>query len=800
MTASDGDRLFNAVRIAISQTLEQFQISGTSQELSTTFASCFIKEYYHQNSYLFILRYGCGVTSLGYGELRDLLRYYALPRSRSEINVSFHSSRALEFELIAIWDTLVAPLNEFQTISSTIGDLYLTSNSPAKFAELYLQICESAQHQTDIKDLLGKAPKQICDLHGASLRGLIVLDAYYATCAVSISDDLKIDLPSIVGRSGYVHSAGPLLYIRNTGKFERSALLSRMSTYHAGLRLAAKDDGKLPLFLVANEHLDLYDSARAEGDSGRGVFQIRIPKDKFFIGGQPAPDFWDSLIADNELNKIVTPMPGLQDPHHEIEAFAAEGQPLAHQALFLFRDFGVDEQHNRSSEQYIMLYARVFRNSSPFFIFDETKPGWYAPVTAPHTMTSAMLNLCLAGRTKSRGTTVICDPFVGSGTSALEALRFPGKVRFVAGDLSKPAGIARADNFAFFSLPQFAHGETSPKIKHHLSSEVSSIPLSINGLAGLLRGLTGPAMEELVKRAIEGATSISVRRPKPKPPVAIEAGLEWSLTAMLMLLVQNAPEASKTQAGVRQLREYDFSPALLAFSEPEFLPLRVLTYLCWRAILRIGYALYKEKDKVAILTKALLFEFESFALRCQLLADIRSLRPDQDVKPLNERLLIQKGWYSPEIIVPLEAVQIQGTSFEFDDKLHIDALSLLKSLRKEVDILITDPPYAFNTDNYEENVELYKGLPTAIVQCLKDNGQAVICLPEQSHNGQNIPSYARKSWFVRAFLAAAARDKAQVVNLAETRPAYDPLFDPPHYWRSNRALTRSVLHFTLHRN
>lgn len=799
MTASEGDRLGRAVGRALSQTLDQFQISGAAQDLSATFASYFVQEYYHQHSYLFILRYGCGVTSLGYGELRDLLRFFVLPRNKADINISFHSSRALELDLITIWDTVVAPLSDFQTISAAIAALYLTTNSPAKFAELYLQLAESSQHQAALDSLLDRAQRQICELHGASLRGLIVLDAYYSTCAVSISDDLRIDLANIVGRSGYIHSSGPLLYIRNTGKFERSALIARISSYHAALRQAEEQTGKLPLFLVAHEHLDLYDSARADSDSGRGVFQIRIPKDKFFIGGQPAADFWDSLGSDEELAKIVTTMPGLQDPHHEIQAFAKEDHSLTDQTLFLFRDFGVDEQHNRSSEQYIILYARTFRNSCPFFIFDESKPGWYAPVTAPHTLTSAMLNLCLASRVKMRGTTVICDPFVGSGTSALEALRFPGKVKFIAGDLSKPAEAARVDNFAFFSLPKLAPGESNERAHYHLSSQVSSIPLSINGLSSLLNGVVGPDLEALVKRAIDGASSISARPSKPKSPATVASSLEWSITTMLMLLVSNAPEVSKTQAGVRQLRESDFSTALLIPNEPAFLLPRILAYLSWKAILRIGYALYKEKEKASILTKAIAFEFDSFAARCQLLADVRSMRPEEEVQLLNERLLIQKGWYSPEIIVPLAEVRTKSKSFEFIDKRQTSALALLASLRAQVDIFITDPPYAFNTDSYEDNVELYKELPTAIVRCLKDNGQAVICLPEQSHNGQNIPSYARRSWFVRAFLAAAARDQAQVVNLAETRPSYDTLFDPPHYWRSNRALTRSVLHFTLHR-
>ncbi|RED37695.1 putative RNA methylase family UPF0020 [Rhodopseudomonas thermotolerans] len=797
------DALYRALMNSIESTLEQHLDGGPEQNLSLVFANYFTTDYYHLESHLFVLRYGCSVTSISYGELRSLLRYSVTPK-KENIYISFHSSRSLRHDLATIWDTLVSPTQEFQELSEKISALYATSNDKNKFANNYVQLSNSHRYSELKKLVVERTSSRISGIHGASLRGLIILDAYHSTCAVAISKDLEIDTASIVGRSGYIHSAGQLLYIRNAAKFEASACIVSLRRYHASISEASGSSGRLPFFLMANEHLDPYDHSRPDAGGGSGIVQTRIPKDKYFIGGQPAGDFWDAILLDRDLARIVSPMPGEEDPHTEIRDFEKNNQRLNDHCLFLLRDFGIDERGSRSNKQYLILYARQFRNSSPFVIFDESKPGWYAPVTAPHTLTAAMLNLCLPnlmGRQRDRPL-VVCDPFVGSGTSILEAHKLPGSVRFIAGDLSKPAQFARNDNLLFFSLPQ-KDQENDDDCKNNLLAPLATLPLSIDGILNLLSCITSTNLKQMLGDALEEATTISTRTQATSLD-SVKQAFPWAAARLLEHLRSNAPAPSRTQAGIRTLREADFSEVLTAFSNQRSLALRLLIYLVWRSILRVGPSLYREGKKrdrqIEILTKAVQSELDTFKSQCKNLSKIREMRPEDQVVTLGERLLIQKGWYCPEIISPRIAVGSKEAGFVLQDGGQVSALDLLKDLERQVDLLVTDPPYAFNTDDYEKNLDLYRELPGAIVRSMNDGGQAVICLPEQSHNGQNIPSYARKSWFVRAFIAEAAQNSAKVVNVGETRPSVRVLFDSPYYWRSSRALTRSVLHFTIRRN
>ncbi len=59
---TESERLRVAVGRAVTQTIDQFLISGAARELSEIFSAYFTKEHYLQHSYLFILRYECGVT------------------------------------------------------------------------------------------------------------------------------------------------------------------------------------------------------------------------------------------------------------------------------------------------------------------------------------------------------------------------------------------------------------------------------------------------------------------------------------------------------------------------------------------------------------------------------------------------------------------------------------------------------------------------------------------------------------------------------------------------------------------
>lgn len=826
------DLLQTALTESVRSTLQDIVETGPSRDISEAFSSKLLKTYYQRTSYYFLFRANCNVTSVPFGELRSLLRYYSSPLQK-KIQISFHSSRALRKDIENIWDSVIGTTPQYAEIveaSGKLNSILERSNTEPEniqqYAEKLVEVASNEKFQEILNSLAVNSASKICELHGATLRGLILLDAYFCGCAVSLSGDVNIDINNIVGRSGYIHDGGRLLYIRSSAKVQRSEIVSCLSAYHGAYCTTHRCDPKtlrLPMALVANEHFDPYELPGTSNEAKINISDIKIPKDKYFIAGKPAADFWDELATSPHEGKHIVALPGLQDPHKEIESFFKSNPIPNKECLFLLREFGVANDLTRSAQQYLILYSRSIRNSSPFLLFDESKPGWYAPVTAPHTLVSAMLNLGL----RRPGTKIltVCDPFVGSGTTILEAMRLPGAIKFVAGDLAKPATIARQDNFTFFSLPYLANGELEENdlnngeldendaakattLLHKPFSKIGidEIPRSIHSLRKLAEFDDRHGREKkeefiaLVAAALSKAASFTYRENlKANNGHPFATCLKWVLTAAAFEFVRNKPEEARAQAGARSMREHDFTPVIEQLEGERLFPARIFFYICWRSILRLGYSLYQGRVDATILGNAMIQDFNVFADQARKLEYIRKQKPDTALSP-DQRLSTQFGWYSAETIVPASTL-LNRPAFELVDMGEANALDVLAENKKKIDLLVTDPPYGFNTDG-ENTIDLYKKLPEAIVSALANNGQAVICLPQQSHNGQLIPSYAQKAWFVREMIAAASREKggAQLINISETNPSLRSLFLAPYYWRSGRALTRSVLHFRLIRN
>ena len=106
----------------------------------------------------------------------------------------------------------------------------------------------------------------------------------------------------------------------------------------------------------------------------------------------------------------------------------------------------------RGDEQYYILYEQSYRNENPHHLFDENKPAWIDHTTIPHTLAAAMINITRPWwKPKSNASSrILCDPFVGTGTTLLEALKLG--LEGVCGDREALSRHMVDHNLQFFSL------------------------------------------------------------------------------------------------------------------------------------------------------------------------------------------------------------------------------------------------------------------------------------------------------------------------------------------------------------
>ena len=112
---------------------------------------------------------------------------------------------------------------------------------------------------------------------------------------------------------------------------------------------------------------------------------------------------------------------------------------------------------------------------------------------------------------------------------------------------------------------------------------------------------------------------------------------------------------------------------------------------------------------------------------------------------------------------------------------------------KKYDIIICDPPYGFNANNNLFNlIELYRKLPSILISLLKDNGQIIMSLPDESYSGKHSPWFTHKEMVIAKFHFASHELGRKMFNYSEINPRKD-LFNAPYYWEAQRALRRSII-------
>jgi tRNA G10 N-methylase Trm11 len=666
---------------------------------------------------------------------------------------------------------------QFAELLSLLRSHTRSKSSDAPFHDL--QFVSTAEFKDGINGIVDSFPidkvnnryELIAQLYASLVVRNVVIDSFFGSCVVFIPPHLKIDLLSICASSGYIHSCGNLIMARNIEKATKEYFYGALNRY-----LLPSISSEKPVLLTAYTHEDFsrYDQEREEYFRD-GLDDVKLYIEKFYMGPLRVVEILKDLRKEYE-GKLIVQEPGdpkkslgflrgityLEDDPSSVNIDKSNEQVDSSRTVWLLMDYSiVPGTKYRGDERYYICYEQLYMNEHQFQLFEENKPAWRAPTTIPHTLIAAMLNIAELPREQIQGSKerAIADPFVGTGTLWLEAQKFPDVV-LRCSDNAPIAALMAEDNLEFFSadIPQlmtYWKQFKMEELKDHLNKQA-----------------TGP---KTITKSYPDADAY-----------------KWALDFLFNLGPdKKRPDTYLSETVVAELRNKEFCE-------------RLYFYIGLRTVL-LDIADIEERGEEWFTAYAR--QAERLANHTSKLIDMR-VREDQWGRQVGNFSDFQ-GRYSRSCSISTNRLlelgqKLKATQGANDDWPNIricDARANTCSLEpRSCDLIITDPPYGFNTDDDPDNLaELYSQVLETMINALKDEGQLVLCLLDRSFTGRRSPFFTHKELITQQILSIAERvvPKREVIIPAFAVPPQREIFRAPYYWESERALRRAILHFRV---
>ena len=122
------------------------------------------------------------------------------------------------------------------------------------------------------------------------VRNKVVVDFYYGSVGLFRPSHIDFDLGDMCGESGYIHSCGKLVLLRNAAKLNESGIRSRFDRY-----LAANPDGRV--FLIPYCHEDFSGKDRHAQFLSRGLDEVKLYLTKSSVGSTSLMETLEKLRA-----------------------------------------------------------------------------------------------------------------------------------------------------------------------------------------------------------------------------------------------------------------------------------------------------------------------------------------------------------------------------------------------------------------------------------------------------------------------------------------------------------------------
>ncbi len=611
-------------------------------------------------------------------------------------------------------------------------------------------IKELVEEFCNANDTYQEACQAIAELYGGILGKTIAVETLYGSCAVFLPPKLEIELKSICAFSGYIHSCGKNVFLQHVDKTRKEDLFAAIKLQY----LPDVESGRKGLFIVyAHEDFDKYD--RAEQDMLRnGLDAVKIHIEKFYMGKERL-----SAVINEARKKfaqtVVIPYPGNYRTRHD-EAVAND-EIDRRRTLWLLVDTAVDVAHmQRGDARYYIAYEQLWKNKNPHHIFDEDKPAWISQTTIPHTLMGAMLNITRPFLRMSWQQVSFADPFGGSGTSLMEA-HGPNGVLFQLSDIHLGTPLLVADNQAFFRL-------------------------GIRELEAIRAMLVSLGNSPLIDVDIPVPLADLESSGEPGRPVQMEIDLDDSANLVYRWAIDVLDDVAKNYESIGVVLSED----VIAKLKSAGLRNRIVFYVALRALVRNRGAWDRKSKTWSHAFFAELHELVELIKRLEKLLSCQELV----IKTCsNDDVLVFQDTYSYGVSKQMANSQEGTVHVTVQDAKHMPADCF--------DVIVTDPPYGFNTDeDCAEIATLYVKAIPAMIKSLRPNGQIVLCLPDQTFTGRTAASFIHKEFVLAQFRLCASKMGRELVELDVGGPL-PHVYSPPYTWESEKALRRAIIHLRI---
>ncbi|HEX3747048.1 MAG TPA: hypothetical protein VHW09_24095 [Bryobacteraceae bacterium] len=691
------------VNAIVSETITPHGQDGTETKKKSRFeAKLFFQRWFRQHGspWFFLFKKNQRVTNIQYAEL------FALIRSNAD-----RSGRRIK-------DVQFVSVSEFNTYAEQVVGSF--------------SVDESA---------LSEAPVKLANLFLGLLKDLVAVDPYFGSCSVFLPPQMTINHTVICGTSGYIHSCGRSVFVRNISKATKEELSNNL------YELTQRYSHLKRIRLIVYGHEDFTSEDRHQAEYLKdGLDDVKFYIEKYYMGPDPLVRVLKEIGASDRFgNKLTIPPPRRLVLRGQGDGFKPESNsaPIAADegVVWLIVDHGLGSHPGqRGPGKYFIAYLQEMKNDNVFQLFDENKPAWIDHTTIPHTLMGAMLNITRPWWPASG--CVIGDPFVGTGTTWFEALKY-SDVTLDCSDKSELVTMLAEDNARFFCL-----GSAELKDLIRLIREAEEMdPAAV---------LSQPS-RLMFDSFQDSGTKVKYR---------------WAIKRYLAL----CPEEDKH--GLTLSEE-----TVLALATQEDLLSKLLLYIILRTHRRNLVAFSRGE----VWRDAFRREAEGLCLQIQELVAVKDFQVTGATRKGN--LLVSRGRYSETCGIFLPA---SGADLVARIKRDVSKRSVARCPADKFDLIVADPPYGMNDPIPTEDLAaLYKEALERMFESLKPGGQLVIALPDSSYVGKYIPYFVRANIVAQQFIAIAERAGAELFS-----PQYSGVHQP-YYWESQRALRRAILHFRV---
>lgn len=654
------------------------------------------------NPYFFLFKKHLGVTNTQILELFALLDTYCIesPAGNPKSQLLFHSTEHIKAAIVDILNSVLDAKEDTQT--AAIDD----------FAERYIE----------------------------ALSSTVAVDLFYCSAAIALPPGIHVDLNQVCADSGYIHSAGRSIYIRNIKK-------ARVYDFKTCLKAHVEsiDKSQLPIPFVVYAHEDFSDyDAPAKDQISRGIDTTKLYLEKMSMGAYRLAEIVEDLRSEMS-QELDIPKPGSYTKYHKFDSS---------KTLWLISERSLSKTNptNIGRERYYICYEQSVKNENPFFLFDENKPAWKSHTTLPHSLTAALINIARPPSPDA----IYCDPFGGTGTTWLEAKRLELSATVYTSDVSPIGPLMVRDNLGFF----LSSAAKLSKLRVDLQEIEKAIQK--NGDSEKVANIQGELKLETVDY--------------------VESTLSPYLEAKKILERLKAEQPNEDQ-------EYVFREDVV-HQISSLNPLsRFMFYVGLRAEFRYQGGL---KRKSTVFNKAFIKSLRQLLDEIEQLIKMRQEIEESASCAAGGNYCVFQGVYSKEVVSSF--FLMAPDDFEADILATIATKDARNLEKNSIDIIICDPPYGFNTTEDQGRLaHLYSEFFESAIDALRFQGQLIVCLPSESFTGRDLPYCTRSDLITNQILVKAEAAGRHVYIPARSLPI-DGL-SPPYYWEAERALRRVILHF-----